>query len=221
MFLKDISISGLPNSSYNVVRFNWQTHCIEDLYLRNLIPYKNDFIKKLNVILIGKDDQDRFSSTGLKLNVFQNMLSIGEVFLHFDFEIYEKTDEYNKKQMVLNKIQQGFEVFSKGTMADFSPFKKAYQKCMEAKLENELVLKENLLSKNKYSATVKLKVDLENLQTVAVIKNLMNGTQMEKIFFTEKPEALFSYYLGSIKWTENNVITLFDKTGQHKWTVAL
>lgn len=221
MLLKDISVGTVPNSIYGT-RLNWEAHCIVDLYLRNLMPYNNDFIKKLNIFLIGKDEVDKVLSMGMPINKFgTNGLSIGEIFLHFDFEAYSNADEYGKKLMILDKIQEGFDLFSRETRTTLSIFKKVYQKCIEVKLDNELVLKENLISRNgKYSATIKLRVDLEKLQIIAVVKNLKDGTRTENTFHSEKPAALFSHRLGSIKWTEHNELALFDKTGQHKWTLA-
>jgi hypothetical protein len=222
MHLKDISLGTFPNGKYQDLGFNWDTHCIEDLYLRNLLPYKNNFIRKLNIVLVGEADKELFSRTDLPIGEFNNDgLSIGEVLLHFDFEAYYGKDEYGKKLDMLNKIQEGFEIFSKQTKSDPTPFKFAYQKCVDQKLVNEYVYKEAFSKNRKYKVQVFIKVDIKKLEVVGVFLDKEGNKVSETIFFTRKPDALYHYYLGNVKWVNENQVTLYGRSKEEHWEAEI
>lgn len=220
MLLRDISLTTLPNGAYYDSRFN--SKCIEDLYLRNLLPYKNDFIKKINIFLIGLEDRDVVSKMDLPIEEFKNDgLSIGEVLLHFDFEAYYEKDEHGKKLDMLNKVQEGFEVFSTQTKSDPTPFKAAYQKCIEQKLVNEYVYKEAFSMNRKYKVQVFIKVDLERLEVVGVFLDKEGNKISESVFFTREPAALYHYYLGNLKWINENQVTLYGRSKEEHWEAEI
>lgn len=219
MLLKDLSIGAFPNGKYQEMGLRWQ--CMEDLYLRNLLPYKNDFIKKLNIDLIGKDDRVLFASTKLPIATFNNLLSIGEVFLYFDFEEYLKKDDYHKKLDLLNKIQEGFEIFAKQTGSDPAPFRNAYQKCLDQKLKNEYVYKESVRKKKGIKVKIFIKVDLDKLEVTGAFYDKDGNLIAEKVFFSRKPEALFHYYLGNVKWTSEKEVILYGRSKEEYWTINL
>jgi hypothetical protein len=228
MLLKEISIFREGSNSgdlttFNITRmFNMQTHCMEDLYLRNLRPLRNNAITKLAVVLIDPSSAQVAASQGIKFQIFKEIESIGAVHLQFDFEMYFALNDYGKRLAVLERIQEGVEIFCQATGTDLLLFEEAYNKCIEARLENEYVLKANVNSKDKkFSATVVLRMDLNKLQAVAIVKNHDDGSLVEQPFFTTDPDILYGReVLGSIKWTDNHTLALFDKrdkNGHYKW----
>ncbi len=214
MLLKDISVHSLPNSIYHPRKFNLETICVTDIYLQNLLPYRNDHIKKLNITLIGLDydDQVLFSNTGLPLREFNNLLSFGETFLEFDFENYHNKDEYGRKLDILNKIQEGFMVFSRETNSDDQPFKEAYQKCLDQNLTDEYLFKE-VKSKNRlYKVKVFIMVDPAELEVVGVFYDKEENEVSRRTFLRQSPTALFDHHLGKVVWSGEDEVTLYSKS---------
>jgi hypothetical protein len=231
MLLKDISIHSLPNSIYQSQKFNLETVCVTDIYLRNLLPYRNDHIKKLNIVLIGLDYEDQvlFLHTGLPLGKFNNLLSFGETFLEFDFENYQKKDVHERKLAILDKIQEGFMVFARETNSDDQPFKDAYQKCLDQGLKDEYVYKEATSKNRMYKVTVFIKVDLAEMEVMGVFYNKTKNEISRRTFFKRRPEALYGHYLGKVVWSGEDEVTLYSKSevtlsGQRvsdSWTIKL
>lgn len=221
MELKDLAITALPNSTHEANGFNWETHCMEDIYLRNILPYKNKHIKKLNIVLVGTEEKERMANTGLTVGKFSNLLSIGEVFLEFDFERYYKKDDYGKKLEILDKILAGFIAFANQTNTDPAPFKEGYQKCLDQKLEDEYLYKEAVSGNKAFRVKVFIKVDLTKLEVTGVFFDKQGNRLSEKIFFTRKPEALYHYYLGNVVWSGENEVKLFGRSNDEFWTIQL
>ena len=221
MQLKTISVTALPHSSYQPMGLSLHAYCVEDIYLRNLIPYKNNQIKKLNVTLVGQNDLDFFSSTTLSLDKFVNQLSIGEVFLMFDFELYSKSDEYSKKLAILDKIQEGFEIFCKQTNSDPGPFRTAYQRCINQKLIDEYVYKEVYSKDKKYKIQVLIRLDLTTLKVIGNFFDSRGAKLSERIFMERDPLPLYDEYLGDVKWKSDNEVILYGESKAQFWITTL
>lgn len=220
MMLKDISVGPFFASS-KYVSIGFYPHCIEDLYLRNLMPYKNRHIKKLNIHLIGEADRERFLSLPLKIGIFYNLISIGEIYLYFDFEDHMKKNEYDRKLDILNKIQEGFKLFSEQTATDILPFESTYQKCIDQNLEDEYLYKEAFSNSKEYKIQVKIKVDFDKLEVNGLFFDNKGNKISEKIFLSRDPVVLFYYYLGEVKWTSDKEVILYGRSKEEFWTVSL
>lgn len=221
MFLKDLAITALPNSKYSFSGFNVQTVCMEDMYLRNLLPYKNNFISKLNILLVGEDDRDTFKESSFQYGEFSQNISIGEIFTVFDFNSYYASNEHDKKLKILNKIQEGFLIFAKQKDVSMAPFNDAYEKCLVQNLINRSLYKEATSRNNNLTVRVFIEMDLNLLQVVGVFYDNTEHIISEKLFFSREPEAMYSYYLGNVKWINENEVTLFGRSKDEFWTINL
>lgn len=223
MKLADLSIGAIPNSVHERIGFNWETHCVRDIYLRNLLPYKNKHIEKLNIILVGPGEQVTTSllSTGMQIGRFSNLLSIGEILLDFDFESYFKKSDFEKKLSVLKKVLEGFNAFATQTDSDPKPFADSYEKCLEQNIEDQYLYKEVACRSKTHTVKVFIKVDLQKLEVFGVFQDGTGEIISRKVFFKTKPAALYDEYLGDVVWSAENEVTLYGRRRDEFWKIEL
>jgi|GEM_PF-2581395 len=220
MELKEISLITFPNGVYQEMGFNWEAHCVEDLYVRNLMPYSNKHIVKMSIILIGDADKQVFETTTLTLRKFTNLLSVGEIFLRFDFDNYYKTDDLGKKRLILDVMQEGLILFANQTNSDVRPFNEAYQKCLDLNLESIYVYK-TVTSGKGIVVNVVISVDREKLEVSAIFLDSRGNEFSRRVFFRSKPDALYGYhYLGNVVWNNESEVALYGRTKDEYWTIS-
>lgn len=220
MLFNVVIISTLGNSKFSATGFNLNSYCVGDLYLRNLLPYKNKYMEKLNIFLIGDGEKAVLDKWELSMNKFSAKLRIGEIFLPFDFEGYLKLDDCDKRLKILDKIQEGFELFAIQTKTDIEPFRAVYKKCLEQHLINEYLYKESVANNGEIKIRIVIKIDLEKLEVVGIFYDKQDQKISERIFISSKPHHLFDEYLGDCMWVDNNSVTLFGRSSKEFWTVT-
>ena len=183
--------------------FQDQTSCIEEMFIRLLGTYRNDYCKKLN-INCGENVSEKIEP---------NIDGFAETTIRFDHSKFVQGDDYLKKTMTLDAIMKALSIVSKLQGWDMQPFNTVAERIASLQYRNEWYWKKKSLSPNKkYVAQIYCEQDTERINLSLVINSKDKKESFKQFILTEKPSSwYYAKYLGDIYWLSANHIEIKDR----------
>jgi len=154
-------------------------------------------------------------------NMIETLLDVVIIHRHFDFNNFFKQNTYTKRLLILNELHKGAKKIAKHFGWDIKPLDEAYNKCIEAKLENNWIskkLKTKSSPNRKHKAAVYFEYNSTEIRVYQIIYN-KNGKQLQKthVFTLDGldnnimyPDDIMPIVNGKTKWIKDEFI-LYDK----------
>ena len=203
----------------NKLKFELNCLSIASLYKRNL---QNKLISKNHgkAIIYLSDNQ---GNTG-KQNAVEDLLNIATIQMNFDFANYFKQNAYKKRLLILDELHKGAIEIAKHFKWDIKPLNEAYNKCVDAKLENNWIsekLKTKSSANHKYKAAVYFEYDNTEIRVYLIIYDKSEKQQQKTLVFTLNglnrnimyPDDIMPIINGKTKWLKDEFI-LSDKNNR-------
>ncbi|TXC81854.1 hypothetical protein FS935_21690 [Metabacillus litoralis] len=129
-----------------------------------------------------------------------------------DASEFFKSDDEEKREVILDKLKQGIDKVVKLKNWDSTPFDEAYNCMKKAGYNTNYVWKKPKNSPNRnYRAEVFIEHGLYSCDIFLIAKDKNGQEKVRKRVASEKPDELvFGRHLGELKWLSNNEVALFN-----------
>jgi hypothetical protein len=191
------------------ILFRDQVRCIASLYTCLLGRFSTENTKKL-IINCMEEPIDEVQTT---------RDGFTEVSVELNIESYLNLSNYEKKKMILEKIQDGVMLAASEYSWDRGIFNRVHARIQELNYENEYVWKRKLSPSRKLSAEVFCEHDLDSFTATLIIKDNESGEMLKsKKVLQERPhELIFTQYLGELRWNSDQMVQITYRGKKSKW----
>jgi len=206
MLLKEFDLDAPCLNKSERHKFRLETRCISSLYERF-------FNKKLKTDKCWKVLVE--GVTSVTKPCVRDQLGVFTIEVLFDFELYSKASDDEKKVQILELLQKGIIQIGELQGWDICPFNEAYQKVIDVSYINDWVWGKPIMNSSKnLKAEVYCQHGLYKFTSAIRVYNKSGGLILDKEVVNEQPdEFAFTKYFGRLKWTSQNQIMLEAKDG--------
>ena len=191
---------------------NRETDSITGLYSSFLPKYKSGAYAKVIVHTSeNKALQDRV----------EEMLNVIMITQIFDYEAYINASKQERKQKMLDVLQQGLLRLAEKEGWEQEPLKQAYQCCMDKNLEYQFVIRKKFFRSpdRRHFAGVWCNWDIDKFEAFALFLNQAKEEIGRVRFINVKPWEAEPF--GEIYWSDAETFVVHHKVQNKKWEIRL
>jgi hypothetical protein len=193
------------------ILFRDQVRCIASLYTYLLGRFPTESTRKL-IINCMEQSADELHTT---------RDGYTEVSVELDMDSYFLLSNYEKKKLILEKIQEGVMIVGEKYSWDQEIFNKIAAEIHDRNYVNEYVWKQRFSPDRKVKAELLCEHDLDHFTGTLNIKHGKTGELIKtKKILKERPhELIFTQYLGELTWSSDRTVVITYRGKKSKWLV--
>ncbi len=191
--------------------FRDQVRCIAGLYTFLLGRFPNDRSKKIMINCV------EFPGDGVQTTTD----GFTEVSVKLDVDSYFSLSDFDKKTLILNKIDEGIVKVANEYSWEHDVFNRITAEIKERNYVNEYTWAQRSSPDRKYMAEMFCTHDIDYFSATLNIRDKKSGELIKsKKVLQERPhELIFNQYLGDLKWVTDRTITMTYQGRKTKWLI--
>lgn len=203
MKLKEFELWALQLSTEESRVLSSFSRCVYAHFERHFQPINTDGVYRIILKLCEQDS---------RIGTVEISSSVLKYYKSFNFELFEKSDEREKKVILLDALYRSLLELADLYSWNKENFKVAYEKVRNEDYVNHYVHQEKWNRSKSMQARVFCEHEAEVFICSLVIVNKLGELISKKTLFKEKPEEFyFNGRLGSIKWINNTTLAHLSK----------
>ncbi|WP_143316934.1 hypothetical protein [Clostridium sp. HBUAS56017] len=198
-------------------RFDLESRCMIDMFLRLLGKYKTKSCSKIVIDCVEKAPNTEYPCYR------GSVMGVGVIHYEFDYKEFFAKSEYEKKQVVLEIIKKSFYSIEKEEELELAVLEDVFHKIEELGYNNFWVFGKAVKSPNKlYTAELYIEHKIQEIDFFAVVRNKQGEIVEKKLIVSEKPNRwMYGQYLCKLVWASDTEIHLKDKMGCSLFVISL
>lgn len=191
--------------------FRDQVRCIASLYTYLLGRFPNERTKKVMInCMEHPNDEVHTTPDGFT-----------EVSVKLDIDSYFSLSTYEKKRLILVKINEGIVKAANEYSWDKEIFKQITTEIHLRNFANDYVWKQKNSPNRKFKAEVFCEHDIDFFTATLSIKDNKSGdlVRTKKVLHERPHELIFAQYLGDLRWNSDRSVELYHHGKKTKWLV--